>query len=527
MKEEQKDPIPSHVASGTAGGSGNDGTDRTSPTPTADSAAPATRRPLRVVWFALAFIILGVILALPLEGDALGWQGQVALALLGFAVVMWVTEAVSYQASAAILIVLIAILIGFSQDPETSQAVGTSEALRQAMSGFSSPGVSLVAAALFLAAAMQATGLHKRIALIVLKLVGDKTSNVVIGAILISVVLAFFVPSATARGGAIVPILLGMVAAFGMKVNSNLSALLIVTAAQSISIWNVGVKTAAAQNLVAIGFIEESTGQTVSWGNWFLYAAPWSVLMSVALFFIMRATIHPEVETISGGRAMVTRQLEELGPLQGRELRLMVVSLILLALWATEGILHPIDSSTVTLAAIAFLLLPRVGVFSWREAEPRVNWGTLVVFAVGISLGSLLLKTGAAEWLSDTIFGSIGLDQMPLLAAIALVSLFNIVIHLGFASATALASALIPVFIALGSALPTPDDAGIGFVIIQQFVISFGFILPISAPQNMLAYGTGAFTSKQFIKTGIPLVVVGYLLIVLLSATYWRWIGLV
>ena len=43
----------------------------------------------------------------------------------------------------------------------------------------------------------------------------------------------------------------------------------------------------------------------------------------------------------------------------------------------------------------------------------------------------------------------------------------------------------------------------------------------------MLAYGTGAFTTKQFLKTGIPLTVVGYLLVLLLSATYWHWIGLV
>lgn len=115
---------------------------------------------------------------------------------------------------------------------------------------------------------------------------------------------------------------------------------------------------------------------------------------------------------------------------------------------------------------------------------------------------------------------------MPILATIALVSLFNILIHLGFASATSLASALIPVFIALAATLDVPND-GIGFVIIQQFVICFGFLLPVSAPQNMLAYGTGAFTSKQFLRTGIPLTIVGYLLILLLSATYWNWIGLV
>ncbi|WP_254653874.1 anion permease [Corynebacterium accolens] len=123
-------------------------------------------------------------------------------------------------------------------------------------------------------------------------------------------------------------------------------------------------------------------------------------------------------------------------------------------------------------------------------------------------------------------FGLMGLDSLPILATIALVSLFNILIHLGFASATSLASALIPVFIALASTLDVPNG-GIGFVVIQQFVICFGFLLPVSAPQNMLAYGTGAFSTKQFLRSGIPLTIVGYLLILLLSATYWSWLGLV
>ena len=150
-----------------------------------------------------------------------------------------------------------------------------------------------------------------------------------------------------------------------------------------------------------------------------------------------------------------------------------------------------------------------------------------MVFAVGISLGSVLLSTGAASWLSEKTFSAMGLENLPLLATIALVSAFTILIHLGFASATSLSSALIPVFIALAQSLPGLPDQGIGFVVIQQFVICFGFLLPVSAPQNMLAYGTGAFTTRQFLKTGIPLTVAGYLLVLLFSASYWKWLGLV
>lgn len=487
------------------------------------SKPPQAKHNLQWVWLGLAFLAFIVITLLPNQGS-LPVAGQRSLAILAFAVILWMTEAVSYPVSSAMIIALIAVSLGLAPDmANPEQILGTSGALKLALGGFSSSAVALVAAALFLASAMQVTQLHKRLALWILSLVGTKTKSIVAGAILVSIVLAFFVPSATARAGAVVPILMGMVAAFGLPNNSRLGALLIITAVQSVSIWNIGIKTGAAQNMVALGFIEDKFGVSVSWGQWFLYAAPFSIIMSIALFFIMIALIKPETNEIQGGKALIKQQLAELGALKSSELRLIVISVALLLLWSTEGVLHPFDGTTVTIVAVALLLSPKIGVYTWEQVQKLIPWGTIVVFAVGIALGTVLLKTEGAQWLSDAVFGSLGLSDMPILATIALVTLFNILVHLGFASATSLASALIPVLIALSTTLPVNQ---VGFVLVQQFVISFGFLLPISAPQNMLAYGTGAFTTKDFLKTGIPLTILGYLLVLLFGATYWKWIGL-
>lgn len=484
------------------------------------------KRNLKGLWILLAFAALIIITLLPNNGD-LPVMGQRGLAILAFAVILWVTEAVSYPVSSAMIIGLITLMLGLAPSMEDpSVTFGTGNSLKMALGGFSNSAVALVAAALFLATAMQVTNLHKRLALWILNLVGTKTKAIVAGAIIVSIILAFFVPSATARAGAVVPILMGMVAAFGLAKDSRLAALLVITAVQSVSIWNIGIKTGAAQNMVALGFIEDQFGVSVTWGAWFLYAAPFSIIMSIALYFIMIKLIKPETDTVEGGRDVIKKQLAELGPLKGKEIRLIITSVALLFLWATEGIVHPFDTTTVTIVAIAILLTPKIGVYTWNEVERLIPWGTIIVFAVGIALGTVLLNTKGAQWLSDTVFGSLGLDSMPLLATIAIVTIFNILIHLGFASATSLASALIPVFIVLASTITANGDQQVGFVLIQQFVISFGFLLPISAPQNMLAYGTGAFTTKDFLKSGIPLTIIGYLLILLLSATYWQWIGL-
>lgn len=483
------------------------------------------KRNLKPLWILLAFATLFIITFLPTPPD-LPVAGQRALAILAFAVILWVTEAVSYPVSAAMIIAIVALSLGTSpslDDPE--KLMGTKGALKYALAGFSSPAVALVAGALFLAAAMQATNLHKRLALFILSKVGAKTGAIVFGAILVSIILAFFVPSATARAGAVVPILLGMVAAFGLPHNSRLGALLVITAVQAISIWNVGIKTAAAQNMVAIDFIEKQLGESVAWGDWFLYAAPWSILMSVILYFIMVRLIKPETKVVEGGMDVVKENLKSLGPIRPEEIRLIVISVLLLIFWSTESRLHPFDTTTITLVAVAILLTPKIGIFDWKTVEKLIPWGTIIVFAVGIALGLILLDTSGAQWLSDKVFGTLGLDSMPLLATVALLALFNILIHLGFASATSLASALIPIVLVLATTLQG-DFNPVGFVLIQQFVISFGFLLPVNAPQNMLAYGTGAFSVKDFFKAGLPLTIAGYLLILLFSATYWQWIGL-
>ena len=459
------------------------------------------------LWIIISFIVLIAILLLPTPAG-LPVMAKMTLAILAFAVIMWVTEAVSYPVSATLILGLIILLLGFSPvqnlseqlgNPKNGNAIikgseilGTNNALTLAFSGFSTSAVALVAAALFLAAAMQETNLHKRLALLVLSVVGNKTKNIVIGAILVSIVLAFFVPSSTARAGAVVPILLGMIAAFKVSKESKLASLLIITSVQAVSIWNIGIKTAAAQNIVAINFINQNLGHDVSWGEWFMYAAPWSVLMSIALYFIMIKVMPPERESIEGGKALIKKELNDLGPVK-------------------------------PLIALGIMLLPKIGVITWKGVENKIPWGTIIVFGVGISLGNVLLKTGAAQWLSDQTFGLMGLKGLPIIATIALITLFNILIHLGFASATSLSSALIPVFISLTSTLHLGDQS-IGFVLIQQFVISFGFLLPVSAPQNMLAYGTDAFTVKDFLKSGIPLTIVGYILVIIFSLTYWKWL---
>jgi hypothetical protein len=113
--------------------------------------------------------------------------------------------------------------------------------------------------------------------------------------------------------------------------------MLMITTVQTASIWNVGIKTAAAQNLVAVGFVERTLHHTITWVKWFIAAAPFVALMSVALYFVMIWMMPPEVRDVPGGREGIRASLTELGPMKASEKKLLAISLTLLAFWVHRG----------------------------------------------------------------------------------------------------------------------------------------------------------------------------------------------
>lgn len=474
----------------------------------------------------LALIVLAIIVLLPPQ-EGLSVGGQRMIGIMIFSVIVWATTAISYPVSAGVIITLMAFLMGFAPNPATGKLYGTAAGLAFGLNGFSSTAFCLVAAAMFLAAAMTKTGLDKRIALVILSKVGAKANRVVIGVILCGFILSFFVPSTTARVACLVPIVLGMIKAFDVPLKSRFAAMLMITVAQVDSVWNVGIKTAAAQNMVAVNFIKSQLGVDISWLDWFIAAAPFAFLMSVCLYKLMMYLFPPEIDEIPGGKATVKRLLEEMGPVSLNEKKLLFISISLLILWTTEQKLHPLDTSTTTMLAVTLLMLPKIGVMDWNETVHKINWGTVLLFGVGISLGAALLSTKAATWMANQIVTNFGLANSSTFMVLAIMSMFLIVIHMGFASATGLAAAIIPIIISVLQSLKTPGVNIVGMTMILQYVVSFGFILPVNAPQNMIAYGTDTFEVRDFVRSGIPLTIIGFALIMLLGATYWKWLGLV
>ena len=191
-------------------------------------SANAISPSLRLPWGLLLALLAGLAIIFLPEQAGLPLAGQRMLAILAFAVIVWISEAVSYEVSAIMILALMAFLLGSAPtlaDPD--KLIGTKDALNMALSGFANSALALVASALFIAAAMTQTGLDKRIALLTLSKVGASTHRVLLGAIVVTILLSFIVPSATARVACMVPIMMGVIAAFGVDKRSAFALSLI------------------------------------------------------------------------------------------------------------------------------------------------------------------------------------------------------------------------------------------------------------------------------------------------------------
>lgn len=302
----------------------------------------------KVAGFIAAFVIMFIIWALPTP-EGLPVVGQRMIGILIFAVILWITEAVSYPASSFIIIGVAILSLGFAPliDPQVAKVlnikgdlietektvgmlVGTKTALKLAIGGFANSSWALVMAALFLAAAMMITGLDKRIALFIMSKVGTKAKNLLIGVLITGCVLSFFIPSTTARVSALVPIVIGIIRAFGVKQGSTFAAIMMIAVSQIDSLWNVGIKTAAAQNMVAIGFMNKLLGKEPTWLEWFIAAAPFAALMSVVLYFVLTKMMPSEVDEIKGGQEVIAKMQKEMGKISFNELKLMFICVAML-----------------------------------------------------------------------------------------------------------------------------------------------------------------------------------------------------
>ena len=492
------------------------------PAPKAPGVSQSSRK---LIWLVVAIVcMLAIVLSGPFAG--LSVDGQRVLGILAFATIVWVSEAISYPLSAVAVFSFLTLGLGFAPAGAGGQRLGTAKALTIALSGLTNNGWVLVVTGLFLAAIMLDTGLEKRMALTILRIVGTRTRSLMAGMIVAMSVFGFFIPAITARSATLCPIALGLVDALKFDRKSQFSKALMLSIALSSSVSGVGVLSAAGQNPVTLSFVEKVTGRSITWLQWLIYGEPLAIVLTIIVYFFVTRMVKVEFDEVPGGKEFVEQQLQGLGPASAREKKLLYILLGTILAWATEP-LHGIDANSVSVLSVLVLLSPVIGVTEWKNIQKKVDLGTIALFGAGISLGEMLLKTGAATWAAKQSLGAIGVTAMSPTMIMIVLAVAVFFVRMAFASSTSTVSALIPTILGFLLSAKTPNMPIAGMTIAMSYVILFSCVLPVNSPQTMVPYGTDTFEAKEYIRIALPFSLVALLVWFLFYLTYFRWVGLV
>jgi sodium-dependent dicarboxylate transporter 2/3/5 len=188
-------------------------------------------------------------------------------------------------------------------------------------------------------------------------------------------------------------------------------------------------------------------------------------------------------------------------------------------------VLNRLDEGTVAIVAAALLFLLPVNwaerrfTMNWNEAA-GIDWGTILLFGCGIALGTLMGETGLAEVIGTSIADTLGFTSI--LAITAVSALIAILIS-ETTSNTASATIVVPIVIPIAQAAGVdPLIPALGAV----FGASFGFMLPVSTPQNAVVYGSGIIPITRMVRSGAVFDIAGIILIVALIPVMARVVGL-
>ncbi len=392
-------------------------------------------------------------------------------------------------------------------------------ALTWALSGFSNNTVWLIFGAFMFALGYEKTGLGKRIALTLVKWMGRRTLTLGYAIAFADLILAPFTPSNTARSaGTIYPVIRHLPELYDSKPNDSsarkIGSYIMWVAIAATSVTSSMFLTAMAPNLIALEMVKKTTKLELGWTDWFMAFAPVGIVLLLATPLLAYWLCPPEIKSGDKVPAWAARELGELGALTGREITLAALVVLALVLWIFGA--DYINATTVALLIVSLMLVFRV--VSWDDIVKHSSaWNTLAWFATLLALADGLARVGFVKWFAQSVAQQMG-GLSPVMAMLLLVALFFF-IHYLFASIIAHVTAVLPVMLAIGTAIPGMPVAQFALLLCLTLGL-MGIISPYATGPSPVYYGSGYLPSRDYWWLGAIFGVI-FLGVLLLVGTPW------
>jgi len=394
------------------------------------------------------------------------------LSILIFIAILWLTEALDVSITALLVPVL---AVGFG-------VLDTADAL----SHFADPIIFIFLGGFALASALHAQHIDTAIANKVLDLAQGRFNVAVFMLFAVSAGLSMWI-SNTATTAMMLPLVLGVLHQLNQEDQRPTYVFVLLGIAYCASIGGIATLVGSPPNAIA------AAQNNLSFADWMRMAGPLSLILLPVMLLVLFSVLRPNLNH---------RFSTEHEPLEWTRPRLLAIGIFAATVlcWIFSSPLNnllgglPKFDTVIAVSAIIALGLTRV--VTWKQIEKTTDWSVLMLFGGGICLSAILKATGTSVFLADHI-GSI-LQGAPLILVILAIVTF-VVFLTEFASNTASAALLVPVFAAIAESL------GIPAVILSALIAvaaSSAFMLPVATPPNAIVYGSGFVAQKDMMRAG-------------------------
>lgn len=429
----------------------------------------------RGLWMLLALAIAAAcVLWLPLDPST-----RKGLALLAFIGVLWLTEALPLPVT-ALLVPVGAVVLGF-------EGLSTP----QALAPFADPIVFLFLGGFALATALRVQQLDRMLAVRLLRLSGGHLGRAVMLLLAVTAALSMGI-SNTATAALMLPLALGILAPLQEQGDDRTRLFVLLGVAYAATIGGMGSLVGSPPNAIA------ARAAGISFAQWLWIGVPLVLLllplMVAALWLVMRPRLDRQVAL----------DLTPVPWTRDRALTLLVFALAALG-WVVGaqplramGIQSP--DSWVALAALVAVVA--LGLARWADVARHTDWGVLILFGGGLALGQVLEVSGATVALGSAMGRA--LEGAPLWWTLLAIAVFMVTLS-EFASNTAAAALLVPVFAAVAGQMGLPAHV---LIVMVALAASCSYALPVATPPNAIVFGTGLVPQRQMIRAGVVINVV-------------------
>ena len=468
-----------------------------------------TEQQKKRLWLAGAVVLfLAALLVVP--GTSMPPSAGRVAAVAMLMAVLWVGEAIPIPATALLPVVLFPLLGVMAVESVTAN--------------YAHHLVFLFLGGFWIAAAVEHCGLHRRIALHVLRLMGSRADRVVLGFMLATAFLSMWL-SNTATTMMMLPIAMAVTSRLATPAHAPFGRALMLGIAYAASIGGVATLIGTPPNAVLAGIVEKTQGVSISFWQWMQFGAPLALLMLPTCWWYLTRVCSAlcRSEDTQGGQ-LIEEELTALGAMNSAERRVLSVFCIVALLWIFRGLLpfsnviSITDSGIAIGGALALFVIPagdskRSALLDWRAAA-RIPWDVLILFGGGFALAQGFQQSGLTAWIGSQLGF---LDQVHWLTVVVVVALVTIFLT-ELTSNTATANMLLPIVAGLAAAA---GQEALLPMVATALAASFAFMLPVATPPNAIVFASRQVTIAEMARAGIWMNLIGILLITL---AIWLWL---